>query len=160
MDLSEDSSRKKGRRSRTLGPTSSTLPSLFETEELPAQPTPLPVPDLPVGNLEWLERTTEDPDGVERAHPRKRFRKGLRVTINGVEYHCHGVDVSRGGIGFQPVPAGAKKGDPVLIELDEPPFRLLGRIAWYRPLEDGTDNLFIGVRFSRPLDESLDGEED
>lgn len=160
--MTDESSRKPGRRKRTLGPASGALPQLFASEELRSVPDTMRIPELPIANLVLLsnEDEEEDDDDYRRQHRRKRFRKGLVVTINGQRFHARGVDISRGGIAFQPVPPDAKKNDPVLIEIEEPPDRLLGRIVWFRPLDDGTDNLQIGVRFSRPLSQSLDDEED
>lgn len=160
--MGEDSSGKRGRRSRTLGPAGGSLPQLFESDELREVSSALGIPELPMANLEIVEdeEPAPDEDDARRRHRRRRFRKGLEVTINGRRFHARGVDVSRGGIACQPVPRGAKNGDPVLIELAEEPYRLLGRIVWFKPLGDGSDHLVIGVRFSRPLEASLDGEED
>ncbi len=112
------------------------------------------VENLPTANLEWIGDSQDD-DDERRIEPRTPVSGGVLVTINGQDFSAEGVDVSRGGICFQPVPYWVRRGDPVMIEMGEPPTtqKVLGRVAWRRRLDDASGDLMIGVRFSRPLED-------
>lgn len=147
--MTDNDDKKPRRRPVALPSGEYPLPRMLETPALDRETT---VPDLPVANLEWLFETQNGDD--RRSRWRAPYPEGVRVTIYGREFRADGVDISMGGISFQPVPYWIKKGDPVLIEMAGPARRLIGRVVWLRSMDDGSDNLCIGVRFSSPDEQS------
>lgn len=144
--MSED--RKKRRKKTGLESGGMGLPSLFDGA-LQAPVGPPVVPDLPSTSLEWLGSNDDD----RRHQPRAPVAAGVRVTINGHEFAAQSVDISKGGISFHPVPYWVRMNDPVLIEFGEPLQRVLGRVAWMKPMDDDSGRLTIGVRFSRQFED-------
>ncbi len=125
------------------------LPRMLESRSLEEDTS---LPELPVANLEWLFDKQRDDE--RRSRWRAPYPDVVRVSIFGREFRARGIDISMGGISFQPVPYWVKKGDPVLLEMQGPARKLIGRVVWIRPLDDDTDNTIIGVRFASPDEES------
>ncbi len=136
--------KKKNRRSELSRPSGEyPLPRMMESGDLDDATA---LPDLPVTNLEWLFEKAKEDD--RRSRWRAPYPDSVRVSIYGREFAARGIDISMGGISFQPVPYWVKKGDPVLIEMQGPVRKLIGRVVWLKPMDDGTDNTIIGVRFA------------
>ncbi len=146
MAGSDDRSRKK-ELSRPSGEYP--LPRMIEGRDLEEDTS---LPEIPVANLEWLFDKPKDDD--RRSRWRAPYPDTVRVSIYGREFRSRGIDISMGGISFQPVPYWVKKGDPVLIEMNGPARKLIGRVVWLKPMDDGTDNTIIGVRFASPDQQS------
>jgi len=97
-------------------------------------------------------------EAERRDHRRRDVEAQGRITLEGQVYHVQVTDLGRGGLCCKPLPFWARRGDPVMVELETPQCQLLGRVAWRKVLELGDDDVLVGVRFSRPHPEFDDGD--
>ena len=98
-----------------------------------------------------------------RSSPRLRLRRGVSVTLRGVSYETHTINVSSGGASIELVeaPDRGTRGSILLALTEGPSLDLLVEVRWISPLSTqgpgGIDTRYlVGLQFLTVPPEALE----